>query len=386
MTPDLRMDIGDTCAMTLDFWTDSDNPDSNETMLVYGTDSGHVVVLHFMNDVLFNNNGTKKDKCQQIFVDASAKICRGGGGGGGGGGAGSGGGVGSQTAGGISGSVMSNNNGIGATVGSTSVGLSTPGTNHTGISVISKRKTHNDWCVKVRYFPHLSSIVSCSPDPKDSLVVATISNKRKQLRLWNPYRLQHPLTALKGHTSPIIDITINELTGQIISLSVDKDIKLWDIRKHTCLQTLVDPFQHRPEDMLSRLHFSGENGGKLIAASTTMTTYQLKENEVGVKVPRSHDYPLRGALYNANFNLVVSGCDGGVVNVWDFISGQKAFRFADVHDKSEITAMAFDASRRRLITGGRDGSIKMWNFNNGQLLHEIVKDDDAEVTGLMVRF
>eukprot|EP00842_Homolaphlyctis_polyrhiza_P001651 jgi/Hompol1/2487/HPOL_006013-RA len=44
--------------------------------------------------------------------------------------------------------------------------------------------------------------------------------------------------------------------------------------------------------------------------------------------------------------------------------------------------MAFDASGRRLITGGRDGTIKIWNFNNGQLLQELVKKDKTEVTGL----
>ena len=30
--------------------------------------------------------------------------------------------------------------------------------------------------------------------------------------------------------------------------------------------------------------------------------------------------------------------------------------------------MAFDTTGRKLITGGRDGSIKLWNFNNGACL------------------
>jgi hypothetical protein len=47
-----------------------------------------------------------------------------------------------------------------------------------------------------------------------------------------------------------------------------------------------------------------------------------------------------------------------------------------------MTAFAFDASGRRLITGSRDGILKMWNFNNGQMLKTMRKDNTAEVTDI----
>lgn len=34
--------------------------------------------------------------------------------------------------------------------------------------------------------------------------------------------------------------------------------------------------------------------------------------------------------------------------------------------------MAFDNSWRRLIIGAQDGSLRFWNFNNGQVLKELV--------------
>jgi hypothetical protein len=53
--------------------------------------------------------------------------------------------------------------------------------------------------------------------------------------------------------------------------------------------------------------------------------------------------------------------------------------------------MKFDAKMRRLITGGRDkfiltlnGTIKIWNVNNGQLLQELLKEDQTEITGIEV--
>lgn len=32
---------------------------------------------------------------------------------------------------------------------------------------------------------------------------------------------------------------------------------------------------------------------------------------------------------------------------------------------TEITALAFDESSRKLISGAHDGTVAMWNFNNG---------------------
>jgi len=48
--------------------------------------------------------------------------------------------------------------------------------------------------------------------------------------------------------------------------------------------------------------------------------------------------------------------------------GGRAGRFTGGHSNSKVTAVSFDRNQRRLVTAGNDGSIKMWNFNNGSLL------------------
>ena len=45
----------------------------------------------------------------------------------------------------------------------------------------------------------------------------------------------------------------------------------------------------------------------------------------------------------------------------------------------EVTAISFDPTKRRLITGTRDGTVKIWNFNNGACLQELQAPDDSEV-------
>ena len=53
--------------------------------------------------------------------------------------------------------------------------------------------------------------------------------------------------------------------------------------------------------------------------------------------------------------------------------------FRATEDDMEITAMSFDPTKRKLITGARDGVVKIWNFNNGACLRILQEPDGSEV-------
>jgi WD40 repeat protein len=78
------------------------------------------------------------------------------------------------------------------------------------------------------------------------------------------------------------------------------------------------------------------------------------------------------------FDLMVSGDEEAVVCVWKVADGNRVVRFSECHPANKITAMCFDSSERRLITGANDGSVRMWNFNNGALLKEFFHKDEPE--------
>ena len=67
------------------------------------------------------------------------------------------------------------------------------------------------------------------------------------------------------------------------------------------------------------------------------------------------------------------------MSVWELDTGEKIIQFSNCHGNAEITAMAFDPTGRRLITGARDGSIKIWNFNNGACLSVLETHHTTEV-------
>ena len=48
-----------------------------------------------------------------------------------------------------------------------------------------------------------------------------------------------------------------------------------------------------------------------------------------------------------------------LIHVYSIETGELAFRFARAHGDAKITAMCFDASMRRLVTGADDGTVHM---------------------------
>ena len=52
-----------------------------------------------------------------------------------------------------------------------------------------------------------------------------------------------------------------------------------------------------------------------------------------------------------------------VVKVWDIDTGIKVFKFFNAHNGGSITTITLDDTGRKLIMGGQDGKIKVWNYS-----------------------
>jgi WD40 repeat protein len=49
---------------------------------------------------------------------------------------------------------------------------------------------------------------------------------------------------LRGHTSSVCSIALDDSLNHVFTLSIDKSIKVWDLRNHRCLQTISEVSAH----------------------------------------------------------------------------------------------------------------------------------------------
>ena len=72
-------------------------------------------------------------------------------------------------------------------------------------------------------------------------------------------------------------------------------------------------------------------------------------------------------------DILVTGGSDGSVRVWSLTAYQPIHRLA-AHDNS-VTSLQFDDSR--IISGGSDGRVKVWDLKRGNLVRELSQPADA---------
>ncbi|XP_039174847.1 EF-hand calcium-binding domain-containing protein 8 [Crotalus tigris] len=268
---------------------------------------------------------------------------------------------------------------------------------------------HGDWCQQVMYIPQLNLVASCTPAEKSAMALTSLplhnigklqsalivlrkgilcfdyspemnivvtGGYDPLIRIWNPYVTNSPITQLKGHLTAVTHIMINRQKKTIVSISKDKNIRVWDLLDHFCLQSIHGrnvPLGNCP---ISSVYYHQHQNILICATYKIGLFFGAEFTEVELK---TQEPLLCCALYNKIFKQAVSGYYSGMVSVWDVMTGQKIMEFTTTSDQAlEMTAMIFDPPERRLITALKNGLIKLWNFNNGACLMEIPFEEKTE--------
>ncbi|XP_068118293.1 cilia- and flagella-associated protein 337-like [Hyperolius riggenbachi] len=274
---------------------------------------------------------------------------------------------------------------------------------------------HSEPINRLMFVPDHDLIITASGNPHTSLVIMDIHGRGKvytwkipkgvqcfdyckamnllvtggldhKVRLWNQYVPIRPIAVLSEHTMPIQDVAIYEPLRQILSFSKDSVLKVWDLSSHSCLQTLFLKFpcvqagRIQEQGNFPFLLILGPPYCLLVTYSDYIGMLKLAQNDLNEESLVTHGAPLSAIRYNRFFHQVVTASEDSSVVVWDVETGNKFLLLNNVHGKEEVTCLAFDTSQRKLMTGARNGSIKVWNIQNGHNLHRLQPTDEAEVT------
>lgn len=188
------------------------------------------------------------------------------------------------------------------------------------------------------------------------------------------------MASIPGHNATICDVVINSTENQIVSLSVDKCIKVWDLRNHRCLQTITDATKYRPEDQIQSILYD-KNKRWLLTGTTKLRAWPLKTTVTSAA--GGHRASLLAALFSHEFKEIVTVDVDGVVCVWNTYCGKLRFRFQGAHGAERVVAATLDVNGRRLVTAGESGEIKIWNYSSGFCLKTSKGHANTEITAIV---
>ncbi|XP_039987252.1 WD repeat-containing protein on Y chromosome-like [Xiphias gladius] len=286
--------------------------------------------------------------------------------------------------------------------------------NPSGDFLCVKVAIFNDTCSQIQYFPTLDSFAICGSFCKTMTLVALHKSCKTKvskkvfksrgvygffacveyspsaerlvtggtdglLRLWLPDQTVSYAPPLTGHVKPITHILFNDKDKIFVSLSEDRNVRVWSENAWLCIQSFyVRGMGLAP---ISRVFYNTHNN-ELVLANSNIGKCLGRGTDVFKNMLTSHDKPLCSALYHSLFKQVISVCQDGVVTVWDILTGVAIMQFKVTQDQHVgLTAMSFDKTGRRLITVSQDRKVRLWNFNDGTELGVHPVTVPKEVTG-----
>lgn len=138
-------------------------------------------------------------------------------------------------------------------------------------------------------------------------------------------QLPHPNHPEEGHTDVVYKVRLQG--NYLVSVSADRTVRVWDLRTQRSL--------HRP----------------LVGHTGSVTAVQLD-------AAAQHD-------------VIFTGDIDGNVMIWRFSTGEAVKTIAEAHCEG-VLSLHFD--QRYLVTGGRDGKIKLWSRHYLEVDHTDVPE------------
>ncbi|XP_041828940.1 WD repeat-containing protein 49 [Melanotaenia boesemani] len=240
-------------------------------------------------------------------------------------------------------------------------------------------------------------------DYSPSLQLLVTGGCDQTVRLWTRYVTSSPVATLLGHHATVLDVAIYQPVRQIFSYSRDSELRIWDISTHLCLKTVhlqfpclqpgrIPEHGNFPFLLLSSSLPEETQPHLLVGCKDYLAYLNLAETrrggEGGWLTDERRELEIQCipsvscALFNPTLQQVVTGHVDSSVSLWDVETGKKNLHILNAHGEEALTCMELDSSHRRLITGARNGTIKVWNLLNGLNLHKLEPVTNSEVTGL----
>ena len=247
----------------------------------------------------------------------------------------------------------------------------------------------------VKVFPaqHKGAIVGLTVSAKGDLLFSASADKT--IQTWS---LPDGTPKAKfDHVAPVVAIALSK-DGTRLAAASDKDVKVWtlaDGKEVAALKLTADAksISLSPEntrilvagvDKLARIY---ELDGKLLETLphdgpvTAAAFVDAKRVVTGgadklarlwtssLIWQRSHQGPVRQALFTPKGDQVVSAGDDKTIKIWNAADGKEVKSLAN---ESPITHLSLNIDATKIATAGADKSVKIWNVADGKSSAPIV--------------
>lgn len=178
--------------------------------------------------------------------------------------------------------------------------------------------------------------------------------------VWNPF-VERLTFRLQGHAAPLCRADIADGSHQIITVDEVGIVKVWDMRKFECLQTL-----NTPDPIVSDLCVAESYKSFFVGGRRLFRFCYEGFRHANL----ADDHEVSCVLYNETFAHFVTAC-GPLVKIWDAKTGKILKTYRNFVSEGVISSLCLDDRERKLILGTDSGEVKVFEYLNGAKMKEL---------------
>lgn len=176
------------------------------------------------------------------------------------------------------------------------------------------------------------------------------------------------LKELEGHTSPVMCVDISPDNKRIVSCSIDKTTRMWNLDSGKQIgEPLVEGF-------VNSVVYSPD--GKCIVSGDDDGLVKIWDWEMRkcLMTFTGHTREVTYAIFSPDGKHVVSSSGDATIRLWSVDTGLcKALM---VGHSSSVSSVNFSNDGEKIVSASWDRSVKLWNANTGTYIKTIGMHDD----------
>jgi len=169
---------------------------------------------------------------------------------------------------------------------------------------------------------------------------------------------------LTGHTKSVTSIVVTEDQQQIVSVSDDTTIKIWEISSGECVKTLTGH-----NDCVTSIVIT-EDQQQIISASEdkTIKIWEIANGEC-LKTLTGHTRWITSIVITEDQQQIISASYDKTIKIWE-IAGGECVKTLSGHTRW-ITSIVMTKDQQQIISAGCNGEIKIWEIASGECVKKL---------------
>ena len=165
-----------------------------------------------------------------------------------------------------------------------------------------------------------------------------------------------------------------------IQQSLDGELtagRFWEALSGICSRTI----QH-PDSQVNRLCISPDKRFLAAAGRHSVKLYDIKStNPSAVLTFEGHTGNITGVGFHCEGKWMVTSSEDNTVKIWDTRSGSIQRNY---NCGSPATDVVIHPNQGELISGDREGAVRIWDLGESKCTHQLIPEEDVAVSSVTV--